>query len=801
MIQLFDDLKWALRSLGKTPGFTLLAVTILALGIGANAAIFSLVDRVLLQPLPYPHPERLVAVWETVPERGWVREPFSWPDFQDWQKASTQLEGMAGLASRSMNLTGKAEPERILAGRVSWNFFDVVGVRPSSGRGFLPEEDRDTGPKVVVVSHEFWARRFNQDPGLLGRSLHLDGEDWLVVGIMPKGFHFDHQVARSDIFVPMALNKQLSTSRGAHFMPVVGRLKPGATAASAQAEFAGVAKRLEQAFPGENKGMTARVLDLQDELAKDSRNTLLVLLGAVGFVLLIACANVMNLMLARGARRERETAIRAALGATRWRLMRQALTESAVLGFTGGAIGLMLAQWTMAGFKATLGLRLADASVGLQPRVLGFTFLLALATALLSGLMPALHYQDTNLGEALKEGAKGSGGKAHHRLRGLLVALEMAMATALLIGSGLMLRSLYNLHAVDPGFRTERVLTAGVGLPSFRYPTPEARITFTRNLLRRVADIPGVVAVGANDTLPLAGSTRGSSYDVEGMTLDTPDAIDHLVSPGYFRAMGIPLLQGREFEFAGEGSAIISEAFARRHWKDGQALGHRISSSGPGGPWKTIVGVVGGVRHRSLAEPPEAEMYFSLLETPPEYAPLGSFTLILRTAAAPESFIPALKQALRETDPSLPLGNPRTMAQLVERSSQDTRMRGTLLTAFAILALGLAGVGIYGVISFITGGRTREIGVRMALGAQVGDVLKLVLGQGLRMVLLGLAVGLAVAVALARYMETLMVGVNPRDPATLLGAVTLLAMVGSLACLMPAWRAAQIHPSSALRND
>lgn len=800
MTMLIDDLKWALRSLWKTPAFTALAVLILALGIGANAAIFSLVDRTLLRPLPYPEPERLVAVWESVPEKNWLREPFSGPDFADWSRGSTQLEGMAALASSSMNFTGQSEPERLLAGRVSWNFFTVVGVRPALGRGFLAEEDTDGGARVAVLSHDLWARRFNLDPSLVGRSLQLNGEDWLVVGIMPKGFQFDHQVGRSDLFVPMALSKRLSTSRGAHFMPVVGRLKPGATAASAQAEFTSIAKRLEQAYPNENKGMTAKVVPLRDELVKDSKNTLLVLLGAVGFVLLIACANVMNLMLARGARRERETAIRAALGATRWRLMRQGLTESSLLGLTGGVLGLMLAWWTLAGFKASLGLQGPDTAT-LEPRVLAFTFVLALATALLAGLMPALHYQDGNLGLALKEGAKGSGGKAHHRLRGLLVALEMAMATALLIGSGLMLRSLWNLQAVNPGFRSEQVLTASVGLPTFRYPTAEARITFTRNLLRRVADIPGVLAVGANDTLPLAGSTRGSSYDVEGMTLDSPDAVDHAVSPGYFKTMGIPFLQGRDFDPAGDSSAIVSERFAQRHWPDGEVLGKRISTTGPGGPWKTIVGVVGNVRHSALALPPEPEMYLSMLETPPDYAPLQGFTLVLKTAAAPATFIPALKQALRETDPSLPLGNPRTMAKLVERSSQDTRTRGTLLTAFAVLALGLAGVGIYGVISFITGGRTKEIGVRMALGAQVGDVLRLVIGQGLRMVLVGLAVGLAVALALGRYMETLMVGVKPRDPATLLGAVGLLLGVGVLACLLPAWRAAQIHPSSALRND
>ena len=801
MTLLIDDLKSALRSLWKTPGFTLLAVLILALGIGANAAIFSLVDRALLKPLPYPHPERLVAVWESVPDKGWLRQPFSGPDFEDWKKASTQLEGLSVLNTRGMNLTGGLEPIRLQAGRVSWNFLQLVGVAPAQGRSFLAEEDVTNGPKVAILTDECWNRRFGGDPALLGRSIRLDGEDWLVVGILPKGFRFGFQIGSAELLVPVALNSLESKSRGSHFMCAMGRLKPGATPASAQAEFAQVAHRLGQTYPDNDKGANAKVLPLRDELVRDSRTTMLVLMGAVAFVLLIACANVMNLMLARGARRERDTAIRAALGATRWRLLRQGLTESAVLGLLAGGAGLALAWVTLAGFTATLVPRGLNTPVTLEPRILAFTFLLALLTAMLSGLLPALHYEDQHLAAALKEGAKGTGGKAHHRLRGLLVALEMAMATTLLIASGLMLRSLWNLQSVRPGFNSERVLTAGVGLPVFRYPDAQSRIDFTRNLMRRVAEIPGVVAAGATDAAPLSGSNSTSSYDVDGQTLDSPDAESQYVCPGYFKAMGIPFLQGRDFEPTEQGVAIVSQLFAQRHWKDGNALGQRISQEGPKGPWQTIVGVVGDVRHRSLAVAPAAEMYGSMLELPPSHAVLDRITLTLKTAVAPESILPALKQALRECDPDLPLGRIVTMAKLVADDGQDARSSGTLLTAFAVLALGLAGVGIYGVISFITGGRTREIGVRMALGAQVSDVLKLVIGQGLRMVLLGLAVGLAVALALGRYLESLMLDVNPRDPATLLGAVALLLTVGVLACLMPAWRAARIHPSTALRND
>jgi putative ABC transport system permease protein len=802
MNALREELAWALRSLWKTPGFTGLVVLILGLGIGANSAIFSLVDHALLRPLPYPHPERLVAVWQCRPEKGWLRQGFAGADFADWCRESTQLEGMAALSTRSMNLSGSAEPQELCAGRVSWNFFQVVGVYPRLGRGFLPPEDVADGPRVAVLSHGLWARRFGSDPGMVGRSLRLDGEDWLVVGIMPRGFQFDHQLRQCDLYVPLALERRLRTDRGAHFLSAVGRLRPGATAASAQAELEGVAARLAQAFPESNRGVTARVYPLQEELTRDHRHTLLLLMGAVALVLLIACANVMNLMLARSSRRERDTAIRAALGATRWRLACQGLLESALLGLAGGAAGLMLANFTLAGFRASLGLQGPEARSGLADfRVLAFALLLALATALAAGLVPAFQHQDRRLGQALKEGSRGTGGRAQHRLRGLLVALEMAIATALLVGSGLMLRSLWHLHALDPGFRSERVLVAQVGVPAFRYPTGESRITYTRNLLRRVADLPGVQAVGASDTLPMGGSTTGSVYSVEGLVLDDPVALDHRVSPGYFQAMGIPFLRGGDFSPSSEATAIVNESFARRHWADGDALGRRISVEGSGGPWKTILGVVGDVRQEALNAPPEPEIYFSMLELPPVHAPLSGFSLVLRTAGRPQSWIPALKQALRESDPELPVGNPRTMDELVRRSGRETRSRSALLTGFALLALGLAGAGIYGVISFITAGRTREIGVRMALGARPEDVLGLVLGQGLRMILLGLVLGLGAALALGRVLESLLVGVEPRDPATLVAAAGVLLAVGVLACLGPALRAARVPPATALRDE
>ena len=796
---LLEDLKWALRSLARTPGFSLLAAFILALGIGANTAIFSLVDQALLRPLPYPAPGRLVALWEQTPLRGGLREYFSAADFQDWQSEATQFKAMAALTPAAMNLTGALEPERLKVGRVSGTFFTVLGVRPVLGRGFLPEEDVPGAPRVTVATHEFWQRRLGGDPGAVGRSLRLDGADVLLVGVLPPGFDCAHRIAKSDLFTPLALTDAERNNRNRHWLTAVGRLREGATVQGAELELKGICARLERENPGTNAGYSARVAPLRDELVRDAKGTLWALLGAVGFVLLIACANVANLLLARGARRQRELAIRSALGADRGRLFRLLLAESALLGLLGGAGGWLAAGVIGQGLAAQLGIQPGQG----RAAVLVFTLGVSLAAALLAGLTPAWQFSAADRGEALKEGAKGSASPAHNRLRGLLVAAEVALATALLIGAGLLLRTLHHLQNVAPGFQARGAFTIQVTLPARKYPGNGAQGDFARRILPRLEAIPGVQAASAMDVLPLSGYLRGAGYDVEGLppTKEGFESICHRASPGYFRAMGIPLLRGRDFEPQDTQAVIVNEVLARRHWGQGDPLGQRLRVGGDDHPALTIVGVVGDVRHDGLAQEPRAECYVPLLDpgSPDITAPY--VVLVLRSQVPPQGLLPALKRALGDVDPELPLGAVRTMEEMLDQNRKDARARGILFGGFAALALVLAGVGIFGVVSFLTGLRTREIGIRMALGAQLRDVLGLVVGQGLRMVAAGLGAGLLLAFCLGRLLQAQLHGVGPLDPLTYGLVAVLLALVGALACLLPAVRAGRVDPVVALRNE
>ena len=804
MRRLFEDLRRALRSLLKTPGFTATAVLILALGIGANVAIFCLVDRVLLQPLPYKDPDRLMALWETVPVRGGGTNNLSAPDFLDWQREATRVSGMAALDNVALNLTGGLEPERVRAGKVSWNFLQVLGVYPALGRTFLPEEDRENGPRAVLLTHEFWKQHYGGDPALVGRSIRLNGMDTQVVGVLPKGFQFRHYLGEFSVLVPMAFSAEAVSEkgRGNHFMAVVARLKPGATAAACEEELKGIAARLGQAYPGTNRNNTALVVPLKDQLVRNNRATLLVLAGAVAFVLLIACANLMNLMLARSARRQREMAIRAALGAGPWALVWTALAESLVLGLLGGTVGLLLARWTLAGLTGLLGLNAPGVErLTLDGRTMLFTFALSLGTSLLFGLLPALRQEGAHLADSLKEG-KGSGTASLPRLRGLLVASETALATALLIGAGLMLRSLRHLQTVDPGFRPDHVLVTVVALPPYKYTDTPSRAAFARELQRRLAETPGVAAAAVNDTCPLWGSTSSSSYDVgDQASVEGQQAIIHHVTSGYFRAMGIPILAGRDLAPEETDAVVISAGFARRHFPLGNALTGRVSFDRESEPFMPVVGVVADVHHDSLATDPSPEMYWPVANVHSGGFALRSFMVVLHTVPEPMVMVPSLKQVLRAMDPELPLGSARSMDATLARDRQEAQARSILLGSFAGLALLLAGVGIYAVISFLTGLRTQEIGVRVALGAQVEDVLRLVVGQGLRMALAGVAVGVLASLAMGRFLDAQLVGVRSWDPLTFILVSGLLSLVGAVACLLPALRAARVDPMVALRNE
>lgn len=798
MIRMANNLKWALRSLRRTPGFTFMAVLILALGIGANVAIFSLVDRVLVRALPYPDPDRLVSVWETHLDDGGSITPTSPADFLDWQKEANRFEALAAVANTAVNLTGGPEPVRAYGHRVSWTFFRVLGVHPALGRGFTPEEDTAGGPRALVLAHDLWMRRFGGDPTVVGRSIPVDGLDTQVVGVMPRDFRFDFQTDREEFLVPIAFTTPEREKRGWHFLGVVGRLAPATGLRAGQEELRLAAAHLAKAYPDSNRNRSVRVFPLREEFVRDTRSTLLFLMGAVGFVLLVACANLLNLMLARKAQRQKERAIRAALGASPFDLLLQELTESAVLGLLGGAAGFLLAQNVLGGLVNLLEFPDSLGTLGWDPRLAGFAFLLSLATALVLGLVPALK----GGGDQLKEG-RSTGAGSHHRLRGLLVGAELALTTLLLIGAGLMVRSLHHLQTLDPGFRPDHVLRATLSVPVGKYPALGDRAALALRLQARVAAVPGVASAAVIDTLPLGGSRWTTSYEVEGRPAQEGRiATAHHVSPGYFRAMGIPLLAGRELEPGEVDGAVVSLAFARKQFGTGDPLLGRLALDGSQGhAWVRVVGVAGDVRSNGLGRDVEPELYFPLAYGGTLNQVLQSFSLVARCGAQPEGLVPALKAALRDVDPDLPLGSVRTLDSLLARDRQATHAGTILLGVFATLALLLAGVGTYAVLSFLTSLRAREMGIRMALGAQARDILALVLGQGLWMVGVGIACGLVGSLFLGRFIQAQLHGVRGLDPATHGVVVLLLALVGLAACLLPSLRALRTRPAEALRHD
>ncbi|MFN8010343.1 MAG: ABC transporter permease [Holophagaceae bacterium] len=802
MTVFLNDLAYAFRGLLRTPGFTLVAVLTLALGMGANTAIFSLVDRLLLRPLPLPEPGRLMVVTEYSSGSGAPRDNLSWPDFEDLRRDATAFTGLAATRNAGVNLTGDGEPEQLRAGMVTPNFFDVLQVAPRLGRTFTGEEGKPGGPRGVLLTDALWRRRFGADPALVGRSLRLDGEDVPVLGVLPPGFEFPYQLRGAELFLPLALSPDQLRARGSHFLGGVGRLKPGVGVEAARQEVAALVARLTQAYPETNANYVGKVVPLQEEVVRRSRPLMWTLLGAVGFVLLIACANVANLLLARSAGRERELAIRAALGADRRRLVAQLLTESLVLGLAGAILGLLLAQAAAGGLLQLLPLRVPAAEPLLDGRVLAFTGSLALGTVLVFGALPAFQATRADLQEGLREGAKGSASPVHQRLRAGLVAAEVALATALLVSAGLMLRSLWDLERVDPGFRAEGVAAASLDLPPRKYPDAAARRAFVGRVLQRLQASPGVQSVAAADLIPLNGMTTSSSYAVEGLpdTDRPPVALHQDVSPDYFRTLGIPVLRGRPFEPGDSGVVMVSESLARHHWPGQDAVGKRLSLSGSGGPWLTVVGVAADVRYESLAEAPASQFYLPLLDPAADGDRIPLLTVAARGTSA-AALKPLLKAALREADPELPVTRLRTLGELLDQDRRDARSRGILFTLFAALALVLAGVGIYGVTSTLVAQRTREIGIRMALGAQVRDVLGMVLAQGLRTLALGSALGLAATLALGRLLRSQVAGLAAADPLTCAAVLATLAAVALAATLLPALRAAKVDPAVALRTE
>ena len=824
----FQDLRYGARMLLKQPFFTAVAVATLALGIGANTAIFSVVHTVLFRPLPFENPEQLVVVWETVLSRGNVQGTPSPPDFREWRARAKCFQQMAAFYDTDFNLSGSGDPERLSGAFVSADLFPLLGVKAALGRTFLPAEEQFGAHRVVVLSHALWRRRFEADPRLVGRSVTLNDQPYTVVGVAPPDFNFeDFADAGADVelWAPMAFapGDRMDT-RGNHFLRVLARLKPGLTVPTAQAEMDVVTGQLAQEHQ-ENAGLGARVVPLREELVGGYRTALLVLLGAVGFVLLIACANVANLLLARSTARRREFAIRSALGASRTRVVRQLVTESLLLGVTGGAAGLLLAWW---GVEALLTLGPADlpraAEIGVDARALAFTLLLSVATGLLFGLLPALHTFNADLGGALKEGGRAAtAGRRDGLLRRILVVTEIAMSLVLLVGAGLLAGSFWRLLQVDPGFNPEKLLTVQITLPEARYPksSPHQAQAFYRQLVERLAALPGARSVGATTSLPLASGGWGKMLSIEGRpapaSMESVPVVQYRqVTPDYFGTLGVPLLSGRFIteRDAGDSTpvALVNEEMARRYFPGEDALGRQIWMGPPekllppgalptgySFPRLTIVGVVKDVKHLGLNRQAGPEVYIPHLQGSRETA--RSLFVAVRTETDPLRFEAAVRREVAALDKDQPVADVRTMEQRLAESLSSARFNMLLLGVFAGVALLLAAVGLYGVIAYMVAQQAHEIGIRIALGAQRRDVLRLVVGQGMLLAVVGVGVGLAAAAGLTRLMSSLLYGVEATNPETFASVALLLVTVALLACYVPARRATKIDPMVALRFE
>ncbi len=816
---LWQDIRYGARMLWKRPGATLIAVAALALGVGANTAIFSVVNAALLRPLPFREPERLVLVSGNFSRLKLTRLGVSAPEFVDYKTQSDSFTQVAAFQHSTFNLTGHEAAERITGARVSAGLFTLLGASPLTGRAFTEAEEQTNDAHTVVLSHRLWQARFSADPALVGRNITLDGQSYTVVGIMPPAFQFPYaatEAERADVWLPLNFNAAELGDRSRYNFQMIGRLKDGVTIEQARAAMSAAGRKFEEAYPrsyrgpkGEDGGWYVTVTTLPDEIVGHARTLLFVLLGVVGCVLLIACANVTNLLLARTSTRHREVAIRTALGASRARIISQFLIESVMLALVGGALGVLLALWGVdllvaAGPRDIP--RLHEAS--LDWRVLAFTLTLSLLTGVLSGLAPALRATDTDLNESLKEGGRSlSTSFSRQRLRSLLVVSEVALALVLLVGAGLMLKSFRRLLQVDPGFNPERVLTMDLSLMPERYAEPTRKLVFYDQLLERTRRVPGVEAASLTSALPLSGSIFGGPVSIEGRLLDLaaampPRAYLRTVAPDYFRVMSITLRQGRDLNAQDAAQAVpvvvVNEALAHNFFPTGDAIGQRIKLGAPQNPrpWLQIVGIVGDVRADGLDTAATPEMYVPYAQNT-----MSDMTLVVRTTNDPAASAAAVRAEAQALDQTQPVYHVRTMRQLLAASLAQRRFNMLLLGAFALVAFVLAVSGVYGVISYTVAQRTHELGVRLALGAQTRDVLRLVVTQGLQLVLAGVAAGLLAAFALSRVLNSLLYDVSATDPATFATVALLLIAPAFVACYVPARRATKVDPLIALRYE
>ncbi|HWN99400.1 MAG TPA: ABC transporter permease [Blastocatellia bacterium] len=800
---MFSDLRYGARSLRKNPAFTAIAVITLALGIGANTAIFSVVDGVLLRPLPYPEPDRLAMVYGTSSGASLDGSPLCAADFLDWKSQNQVFESIAGFSANRFSYTGGETPEEVEGAWVTADFFTTIGVQPALGRAFMPDEDLAKTAPTVVISDRFWRRFLGSDPNVLDRTITLNARAFTIIGVMPATFSFPEKDT-----VLWAAERLALTRRGPYYMWGLGRLSPGATLERAQSELDMIARRVQDQINRPTRDWTWTSISLAGRIVGKIRLALLVLLAAVSFVLLIACANIANLLLARATAREKEISVRIALGATPARLVRQLLTESLLLAAVGATAGLPLALW---GVRLLVAVSPADfprlQEISIDGRVLGMTLLAALACGLIFGLAPALQSSRLNLNESLKEGGRGADGSGRRRMRSALVVTEIAFSLMLLIGAGLMIKSFMRLQSVSPGFRPDHVLTMHLSLPHVRYDTNEKINNYNRQLIERVTAVRGVEAAGLSISLPPDNLDVEDSFSIEGNPWPpgTSELFVPIVftSPEYFATLGIPLLQGRSFNASDkEGSplvVIINQTLAEQFFPDQSPIGRRLKVGGanrPRNPWMEIVGVVGDVKYSGLDAKPEPAYY-----APLEQNVWGAAYLVVRASSNPASLAPAIREQIWELDKDIPIANLATMDQLLSKSVAQPRFRTLLLGLFAALALVLASVGIYGVISYSVTQRTHEIGIRMALGAQPRNVMTLVIRQGMMLALIGLAVGLAASLALTQIMESLLFEVSATDQATFAVVAVLLAGVALLACWIPARRAARVDPMVALRCE
>jgi predicted permease len=807
MNTLWQDLRYGARMLLKKPGFTLVAIITLALGTGVNTAIFSLVNTVLLKPLPFYEPERLVMLWEDASALGFPRSEPAPGNYADWKAQQSTFDDLATLDWKNLDLTGDGEPLKVSAYGVTANLFPLLGVQPTIGRNFSDEEDRPGATKVTILSYGLWQRRYGGEISILGRDIQLNGEKHTVVGVMPAGFQFMQSYI--GLWVPAAFTQQELADHDNHYLTVVGRLKPGVTMEQAQADLATINERIGREHPDDAKGLTSVIVPLHEELVGKVRQPLIVLLVAVGFVLLIACANIASLLLSRAAARRKEIAVRTALGASRARIVRQLLTESVLLASTGGAVGLLVAMWSFTLLKQLIpeGMT-ASASLKIDLPVLGYAMAVSLLTGIVFGLAPALQASKIDLNQALKQGGGRTGlSTGGSKLRGTFVVVEVALALVLLVGAGLLIRTVFNLRGQYAVFQPEKLLTMRTGLASYKYGEHYKRVAFYDEVLERMQALPGVVAAAYTTSVPLQWKGGANGFTIEGRQPKpgvSTNAIHRQVSAGYFQTMSIALKQGRYFDNSDNKQSlpvvIINETMARQYWADEEPLGRRFKLGVPNAPWVTIVGVVADVRQMGMDVPVMAEMYFPYRQITTHfwYSPRD---LVIRTSGDPMSLVSAVRQEIRAVDADQPVSNIATMERLLTEETGSRRLGMILLSAYAGLALLLASLGIYGVLSYFVAQQTPEIGVRMALGARPGDILGLVLRKGMTMTLLGIGVGLFGALALTRLMASLLFGVSATDPLTFAAIALLLTAVAWLACYIPARRATKVDPMVALRYE